>query len=185
MHGTLSHETQAPQGVVYLDYVEMKLAALNSWFEDRLFSIPDGVSGLTYRSLMPKFLRRGLKQYVDPRDTGDFSEYEMLVRNAFLLGMDVELIAKKAAIRTEIVKLKNLRQNFRDDPLLKEFYSGGRDADILLSYIDQKIQDLSKKKDDFVVAENFYDLQKNADVLAASIEHEKNMIFMSLLQNYF
>gem|GEM_PF-4770199 len=99
--------------------------------------------------------------------------------------MDVELIAKKAAIRTEIVKLKNLRQNFRDDPLLKEFYSGGRDADILLSYIDQKIQDLSKKKDDFVVAENFYDLQKNADVLAASIEHEKNMIFMSLLQNYF
>jgi len=166
------------QGVVYLDHVEMKLAVLNSWFEDRLFSIPDGISGLTYRSLMPKFLRRGLKQYVDPRDTGDFSEYEMLVRNAFLLGIDVELIAKKAAIRTEITKLKNLRQNFRDDPLLKEFYSGGRDADILLSYIDQKVQDLSKKKDDFVVAENFYDLQKNADVLAASIEQEKNMIFM-------
>ena len=166
------------QGVVYLDHVEMKLAALNSWFEDRLFSIPDGISGLTYRSLMPKFLRRGLKQYVDPRDTGDFSEYDMLVRNAFLLGIDVELIAKKAAIRTEITKLKNLRQNFKDDPLLKEFYSGGRDADILLSYIDKKVQDLSKKKDDFVVAENFYDLQKNADALAASIEQEKNMIFM-------
>ena len=166
------------QGVVYLDNVEIKLAALNSWFEERLFSIPDGIPGLTYRSLMPKFLRRGLKQYVDPRDTSDFSEYEMLVRNAFLLGIDVELISKKAAIRSEITKLKTLRQNFRDDPLLKEFYSGGRDADILLSYIDQKVQELSKKKDDFVVAENFYDLQKNADILAASIEKDKNLIFL-------
>ena len=166
------------QGVVYLDHVEIKLAALNSWFEDRLFSIPDGIPGLTYRSLMPKFLRRGLKQYVDPRDTSDFSEYDMLVRNAFLLGIDVELISKKAAIRSEITKLKTLRQNFRDDPLLKEFYSGGRDADILLSYIDHKVQELGKKKDDFVIAENFYDLQKNADILAASIEQDKNLIFL-------
>jgi uncharacterized protein YydD (DUF2326 family) len=166
------------QGVVYLDHVEIKLAALNSWFEDRLFSIPDGIPGLTYRSLMPKFLRRGLKQYVDPRDTSDYSEYDMLVRNAFLLGIDVELISKKAAIRSEITKLKTLRQNFRDDPLLKEFYSGGRDADILLSYIDHKVQELGKKKDDFVVAENFYDLQKNADILATSIEQEKNLIFL-------
>jgi uncharacterized protein YydD (DUF2326 family) len=166
------------QNVVYLDHDEIKLAALNSWFEARLFSIPDGIPGLTYRSLMPKFLRRGIKQYVDPRDTGDHSEYDMLVRNVFLLGIDVELVAKKLAIRTEIIRLKQLRQNFRDDPLLKEFYSGGRDADISLSYIDHKIEELSRKKDDFVVAENFYELQKNADTLAASIEQDKNLIFL-------
>ena len=157
------------QGVVYLDHVETKLAALNDWLEERLFSIPAGIPGLTYRSLIPKFARRGLKQYVDPRDTGDYSDYDMLVRNAFLLGIDVGLIANKAAIRANITKLKTLRQNFKDDPLLKEFYSGGRDADILLSHIDKKVQELSKKKDEFVVAENFYDLQKNADALAVSI----------------
>jgi uncharacterized protein YydD (DUF2326 family) len=166
------------QGVVYLDYVEMKLAALNDWFEERLFSIPAGIPSLSYRSLIPKFARRGLKQYVDPRDTGDYSDYDMLVRNALLLGIDVGLIAKKAAIRSDISNLKTLRKNFKDDPLLKEFYSGGRDADILVSHIDKKVQDLSKKKDDFVVAENFYELQKNADALAASIEQDKNLIFM-------
>lgn len=166
------------QGVVHLDHKEIKLAELNDWFESRLFSIPNNISGLTYRSLLPKFLRRGLKQYVDPRDTGDFSEYEMLVRNAFLLGIDVELISKKMVVRSEITRLKQLRQNFKEDPLLKEFYSGGRDSDILLSHLDQQIQGLSKKRDDFVVAENFYDLQKNADALAVSIEQDKNLIFL-------
>ena len=166
------------QGVVHLDHKEIKLAELNDWFESRLFSIPSNISGLTYRSLLPKFLRRGLKQYVDPRDTGDFSEYEMLVRNAFLLGIDVDLISKKMVVRSEITRLKQLRQNFKEDPLLKEFYSGGRDADILLSHLDQQIQGLSKKRDDFVVAENFYDLQKNADALAVSIEQDKNLIFL-------
>jgi uncharacterized protein YydD (DUF2326 family) len=166
------------QGVVYLDHKEIKLAELNDWLQDRLFNIPSNISGLTYRSLLPKFLRRGLKQYVDPRDTGDFSEYEMLVRNAFLLGIDVDLISKKMVIRSEITRLKQLRQNFKEDPLLKEFYSGGRDSDISLSHLDQKIQGLSKKRDEFVVAENFYDLQKNADALAVSIEQDKNLIFL-------
>jgi len=166
------------QGIVHLDHKEIKLAELNDWFENNIFNIPSDISGLTYRSLLPKFLRRGLKQYVDPRDTGDFSEYEMLVRNAFLLGIDIDLISKKMVVRSEITRLKQLRQNFKEDPLLKEFYSGGRDSDILLSHLDQKIQGLSKKRDDFVVAENFYDLQKNADALAVSIEQDKNLIFL-------
>lgn len=177
-HDHVVSRNTSNQGVAYLDHKEIKISELNSWFESRLFSIPEGIPGLTYRSLIPKFLRRGLKQYVDPRDTGDYSEYDKLVRNAFLLGIDVGLIAKKLAIRTEITRLKQLRQNFRDDPLLKEFYSGGRDADILLSYIDKKIEELNKKKNEFVVAENFYELQKNADALAALIEQEKNKIFM-------
>lgn len=177
-HNHVVSRNTSNQGVVYLDHEEIKIAELNSWLESRLFAIPEGIPGLTYRSLIPKFLRRGLKQYVDPRDTGDYSEYDKLVRNAFLLGIDVGLIAKKFTIRAEIAKLKQLRQNFRDDPLLKEFYSGGRDADILLSYIDRRIEELTKKKDEFVVAENFYELQKNADALAALIEQEKNRIFM-------
>lgn len=166
------------QGIVHLDHKEIKLAELNDWFESNLFNIPSDIPGLTYRSLLPKFLRRGLKQYVDPRDTGDFSEYEMLVRNAFLLGIDVNLISKKMVVRSEITRLKQLRQNFKDDPLLKDFYSGGRDSDILLSHLDQKIQGLSKKRDEFVVAENFYELQKSADALAVSIEQDKNLIFL-------
>ncbi|MFL9951971.1 DUF2326 domain-containing protein [Paraburkholderia nemoris] len=174
---TVSRNTSA-QGVVYLDHVETKVSEFNVWLEVRIFSIPDGVPGLTYRSLIPKFLRRGMKQYVDPRNTSDYSDYDVLVRNAFLLGIDVHLIARKAAIRAEITKLKQLRQNFKEDPLLKEFYSGGRDVDILVGHLEGQIADLSKKKASFIVAENFYDLQKASDDLAAEIERDKNNIFL-------
>jgi uncharacterized protein YydD (DUF2326 family) len=172
-----SRNTSA-QGVVYLDHVETKLTQYNQWLEEQFFSIPDGVPSLTYRSLIPKFMRRGMKQYVDPRDTSDYSDYGLLVRNAFLLGIDVQLIARKATIRDEITKLKQLRQNFKDDPLLKEFYSGGQNADISVSYLEKQIAALTKKKSTFVVAENFYELQKAADALASEIETDKNNIFL-------
>lgn len=166
------------QGVIYLDHRETKLGVFNDWMESCLFSLPSSISGLSYRTLIAKFLRRGLKQYVDPRDTNDYSDYDRLIRNAFLLGIDIDLIARKATIREEIVNLKKLRQNFRTDPLLKQFYSGGRDPDIHLSHLETQIQALEKDKAAFVVAENYYELQKAADELASTIENEKNAAFL-------
>ncbi|MDR6524586.1 DUF2326 domain-containing protein [Variovorax atrisoli] len=166
------------QKVVYLDDAEMKVSDLNAWLESRLFSIPADVKGLSFRALIPKFLRRGLKQYVDPRQTGEQSDYEVLLRNAFLLGIDVHLIAEKATIRNEITRLKQLRANFKNDPLLREFYAGGRDTDIHLQHLEGKIASLEAKKAQFVVAENYYDLQLTADELAADIESDKNELFL-------
>lgn len=168
------------QGVVYLDHVETKLAAFNDWIESRAFSIPPGVDGLTYRSLVTRFLRRGQKQYVDPREAGDYSPYEVLVRNAFLLGLDVGLIAQKNELRTRIKKLGDLRRNFKSDPLLRDFYSGGRDADIQLGHLERQVAELQEARDQFVVAENYYELQKTADALATEIETSKNDAFLAL-----
>ena len=167
------------QKVVYLDNTEIKLAALNEWLESRLFNIPECVSGLSHRALIPRFLRRGQKQYIDPREVDDFTPYECLVRNAFLLGVDVELIARKQVLRAEIKSLQDLRKNFKNDPLLREFYSGGKDADIQLSHIEKQLEALGQARDGFIVAENYYELQKSADTLATNIESDKNEIFLA------
>ncbi|MDO9386387.1 MAG: DUF2326 domain-containing protein [Thiobacillus sp.] len=167
------------QGVVYLDHVETKLALFNQWMESRVFSIPSNVAGLSFRPLISRFLRRGQKHYVDPREVGDFTPYETLVRNAFLLGIDVELIARKAALRRELKNLQDLRKNFKNDPLLRDFYSGGKDADIQLGHLERQISELEKARNHFIVAENYYELQKSADVLAVEIETEKNDVFLA------
>ena len=166
------------QGILYLDNQEIRLADFNTWMGERLFSIPTGVPKLTYRSLLPKFMRRGQKQYNDPRYTGDYSEFDMLVRNAFLLGIDVSIVATKLLMRDEIKKLQGLRKNFKDDPLLRDFYMGGKDTDIHLSFLEHRIQTLERDKDAFVVAENYYEMQKNADQLAAEISNDKNTVFL-------
>jgi len=166
------------QSVVNLDQKEIKVADFNAWMEERLFSFPDSVPKLRYRSLLHKFMRRGAIQYNDPRYTGDRSEFDMLIRNAFLLGIDTHLIAVKSRIREDIQKLKALRDNFKKDPLLRDFYVGSRDADIQLSFLERQIKDLERDKDAFVVAENYYEMQKNADQLAAVIENDKNAVFL-------
>jgi uncharacterized protein YydD (DUF2326 family) len=166
------------QQVVYLNHSEMKVSEFNAWLEPRIFSIPSGVKGLSFRALITKFLRRGVKQYVDPRQTGEKSEYDVLLRNLFLLGIDVHLIADKANIREEFTRVKKLRANFKNDPLLREFYAAGRDTDIHLQHLDAKIISLEAKKAQFAVAENYYDLQRSANELAANIEHDKNELFL-------
>ncbi|PIY25333.1 MAG: hypothetical protein COZ11_05600 [Deltaproteobacteria bacterium CG_4_10_14_3_um_filter_51_14] len=173
------------QGVLIFDHQELRLTAFNAWMEERLFSIPEGVPSLTYRALLPKFMRRGQKQYTDPRYTGDYSEFDMLIRNSFLLGIDVHLVAAKAQVRDEIKKLQTLRKNFKDDPLLRDFYMGGKDADIQLSYLEGRIREMARDKNAFVVAENYYEMQKAANQLAAGIEHDKNAAFLikSALEN--
>ena len=166
------------QSVVYYDEQEIKISALNQILEQHCFLVPKGVPGLTFRSLIPKFIRRGLKQYTDPRETGDFSDYECLIRNAFLLGIDVHLIALKNKIRNEINDLQKLRKNFKNDPLIREFYSGGKDPDIHLRHLERKISELEKNRDAFIVAEDYYDIQKEADMLSESSDIIKNNIFL-------
>lgn len=174
---TATRNTSA-QKLVLLDDVELKLTAYTEWLESRLFSIPSDISQLSFRSLIPRFSRRGLKQYADPRFVGDRTEYEMLLRNAFLLGVDVHLIASKAQIKQELNRLGDFKKNFKNDPLIRDFYIGGRDPDIHLTHLESKIKTLSKKRESFVVAENYYEMQRTADDLAASIEIDKNDLFL-------
>lgn len=167
------------QNVVYVDDEEMRVSEFADWMGARIFSIPQDVSGLSFRSLLPRFLRRGIGDYTDPLKTAsDYTPYEMLVRNGFLLGLDVQLIARKARLHDEKVKLERLRGNFRDDPLLRQFYSGSSDPAIHLAYLERKLEKLQLDKDSFVVAENYYDLQKVADELATEIERQKNEAFL-------
>lgn len=181
INGTTHHISRntSRQEIVYLDHQETKIAALNQWLEERAFSVPPGVPGLTFRGLINKFLRRGQKHYNDPRETEDYTDYDMLVRNCFLLGVDVELVAMKAALRKKVLELKTLRKNFKDDPLLQDFYSGGKDPDIQLNHLNKQIASLENDRDSFVVAENYYELQKEADELASGIEMQKNGVFLA------
>lgn len=174
---TVSRNT-SDQSTIYLDHQKTTVAFFTDWMEQRVFTIPEGIAGLTFRSLLPRFLRRGAKQYVDPRVAGDFTEFDWLLRNALLLGIDVHLIEKKAAIRDEIQRIQTLRKNFSDDPLLRDFYSGGKDANIHLSHLERQIKKLEQDKQQFVVAEDYYELQKAADELATKIESDKNSAFL-------
>jgi uncharacterized protein YydD (DUF2326 family) len=70
--------------------------------ENLCFSIPEDTAYLSFRSLIPFFIRPKKESYVDckkPGKTG--SEYQTLLYNSFLLGLDINLVEKKYKLRKE------------------------------------------------------------------------------------
>ena len=168
------------QNVVFLDGEELLLTKFREWLEERTFFIPSNVKNLSFRSLLPRFLRRNSKDYLAPLifEADHNAEYNKLLRNAFLLGIDVQLIATKYDLRKTAQKLENRRKFFKTDPFLKDFYAGGKDVSIQLRHLEDKIKKLDADRENFVVAENYYEMQEQADQISKELQVIKNNFFI-------
>jgi len=165
------------QNVVILDDKEVSVTEYRKWLGERAFTLPDDV-GLSFRSLIPKFLRRGQKEYNEPLETGEATDYQKILHASFLLGLEVALVKRKCDLRTESTRIDVLKKNFQTDDLLKDFYTGGKDTAIHLAFLDQRIRKLNQDKDQFVLAENYHEMREAADALAERIGDETNRMFL-------
>lgn len=140
------------------------------------FSIPDiGASNLSFRSLIPRFIRRGNKDYIDPRITsGDREDYTILLRNLFLLGLEIDLIEKKCQLRKKQTDIEAFEKNFKKDPFIREYYTGNKDANLRAKHLEEQISKLDKDLALFQVAEDFYDIEKEANNLNKELRVLKN-----------
>lgn len=174
-----AERSTAEQKIVVLDGEELSLQNYTIWLQERTFFIPNDVAKLSFRSLLPRFLRRNAIDYTAPlKFTADFSDYDRLVRNAFLLGVDIHLIDTKYKLKKTYDKLINRKKFFKNDPFLKDFYPGGKDVNIQLRHLEDKIKKLDIDVKNFVVAENYYEMQEDADAIAREIQSIKNTIFI-------
>ena len=133
------------------------------------FSIPENSSFLSFRSLIPFFIRPKKASYVDcmkPGKTG--SEYQILLYNSFLIGLDIVLANRKYKLRKEQERIRKLEKNFKEDSLLKDFFTGNKDVALTLIDLNEKINKLEIDLKKFQVADDYHDIQKEADL----IEHK-------------
>lgn len=163
------------QNKVYLDNTETTLSKFKDFLEQRLFEIPEGASGLSFRPLISKFVRIGGVSYTSPDKTvSDYTPYDALVRNCFLLGLDTDLIVEKNALRKEYVEIESLIKSFEKDTVIRDFFKGDLDVDITLTEADEEIRRLDEELGRFEVAANYYDIQVEADVLADKLYELRN-----------
>lgn len=167
------------QGKVFLDNAEMTLNKYKSFLEERLFDIPEDSSSLGFRPLIAKFIRLGGESYTKPDETAsDFTPYDALVRNCFLLGLDTDLVVEKSRLRKEYVETENLIKSFEKDTVIREFFKGDLDVDITLIEANEAIRTLEDELKRFEVAANYYDIQLEADQLANKLFDLKNQIVL-------
>lgn len=175
---TVTRNTSS-QNKVFLDNQELSLNKYKDLIEARVFHIPPDIPGLTFRPLISKFIRPTSKSYVVPDATSsDYAPYEALIRNAFLLGLDTELISEKSKLRREFVDTEALIKSFEKDPVINEFFRGGQDVDITIRDSQEEISRLEEELKRFEVAANYYEIQQEADALSNKVFDIKNQIVL-------
>lgn len=167
---------------ITLNDEELTLKKFNAKMESICFNIPDGISNLSFRSLFPFFIRPNKKRYVDFNGvSGGYNPYHIMLYNAFLLGLDVFLAQKKHDIKKEQDRIKTLEGNFKNDDLLRDFFTGNKDVALTIVDLEEQIQKLDKNLSNFKVAEDYRDVQKEADRIEKELFAINNKII--LIQN--
>lgn len=174
------------QNIVVFDGQEMKLKDLREHLACLAFDLPSGVDGLSFRPLLYKFLRRGKADYVEAEHTSsDHSPYEKLIRNIFLLGLDVDLVAEKARLNQRLKRIQDSNKSLKNDPVLREFYTANKDVEIELSFLQERITQLEANQRSFEVADDYYQVEKEANDLGIELQTLRNraIILRNALDN--
>ena len=175
---TATRSTSSPNRI-HLNGEELILTKFNTKMEELCFQIPDDIGNLSFRSLLPFFIRPNKKSYVsfDEALTTP-NPYQKMLYNAFLLGLDVFLAKKKYNLKKEQDRIKDLEQNFKKDDLLRDFLSGQKDVSLTIDDLDEQIEKLEKSLKNFKVADDYYEVQLEADKIEQKLFQLNNKIIL-------
>lgn len=152
----------------------------NRKFGAMIFDVPQGMGQLSFRSLIPFFIRPRRASYTDFNNPNSLnSNYQIQITNAFLLGLDVLLIDEKLRLRKEKERIKSLVKELSNDKLLKDFFLGRKDISLAKQELEEKISELEQDLESFEVAENYYEIKNQADQLKGKIEKKQNQIVLA------
>lgn len=148
-----------------LDGKAIALTALKDWLGEVCFEGLADHSELSFRSLISRFLRSGPGAYSsffhtqesDPKDP-----YGAMLRNAFLLGLDIGLASEKKKLRTRQRELNETMTQLQKEPLFAELLTQDT-VDIELVSLRERIAELRRDLDAFRVADDYHDIEQDAD----------------------
>ncbi|MEK6455816.1 DUF2326 domain-containing protein [Caldifermentibacillus hisashii] len=177
-HYAATRSTNNPDRI-NLNGEKLILRDFNEKLEKLCFQIPDGVSNLSFRALLPFFIRPNKKSYVSfDEASGSHNSYQKMLYNAFLLGLDVFLAHKKYNLKKEQNRIEELERNFRKDDLLRDFFSGQKDVALTIDDLDEQIEKLEVDLKNFKIADDYYQVQLEADEIERKLFQLNNKIIL-------
>lgn len=174
----IARRTCKKQSSIFLNGTEYKVKAFNEFLGRSCFETPSwGGSQLTFRSLLPRFIRRSKYDYSDPKLTSSDKEpYTSLIRNLFLLGLDTSLAEEKYLLRSRQTDLEDFSKNFKSDPFIREYYTGNKDASLQSKFLEEQINRQELDLSTFQVADDYYAIEKEANEIAQKLRLSKNRL---------
>lgn len=165
---------------VILDGEEIGLRDFGLLLGKKVFDVPDGVKQLTFRSLIPSFLRQSRIGYqtFDQVTQKRTTDYQNQVRMALLLGLDTKLVQAKKETKANADTIKKLQASFEKDVVIKDILVGGAKLGIELSEAEDEVNRIRARLDRFEVAENYEDVQETVRASRVEIADKRNAVHL-------
>lgn len=171
------------QNKIKLNNEVLTIKDFNKKMGELVFDIPQEVSELSFRSLLPFFIRPRKASYIDEKNPNAINKpFHVQMVNAYLLGMDIMLAEEKHKLKLEKDRIRELVNNLKKDNYLRDFFTGKRDVSLSKQEINEKISLLENDLNNFRVAEDYYEIKQEADTLKKDIEDLHNKIKLIKIQ---
>lgn len=171
----ISKRNTEKQTKITLNEIEYSVKDFNKTLENHLFSIPDNISELSFRSLFSFFIRPRKASYLSEANPNAVKkDYQVQVANALLLGLDVTLAEEKYQLKKEKDRIKQLVKDLKNDKFINSFFVGDKDITLTKSELEETINSLDDNLKNFKVAEDYYEIKQQADGLKKLIDKIQN-----------
>jgi uncharacterized protein YydD (DUF2326 family) len=164
------------QKEIELNGEKYSLKDFNKILEEKLFRIPENTKYVTFRSLLPRFIRYGEDGYIsNDRYIKKETPLANLLNNAFLLGLDINLILKKADLRQKELNIGKLKSQL-NNPEFKAIFGteNKKDLEIKIVELEALIGRYKQSINDFIIAEDYDSIRKEADRISYELKNQKN-----------
>lgn len=142
-----------------------------------VFTIPPDTKNLTFRSLLPRFIRPKKASYISFENAiPEESDFQKLVNNSHLLGLDVSYVHRKYKLKESLDDVEDKKKAFEKDKIIKSFFEQNEEEDLDIDVVDlkQSIEKLEKSLAQFQIAEDYHQVVKEADELKIEIKALEN-----------
>lgn len=176
----------AKSKVINLDDDEMSVDSFKKWLQDQTMKLRQKVNNLTLRPFLKRFMRPSRDSYiewrrVDKRET----PFASLVVNSYLLGLDLPFVVRKNEIKKEKDNTNKQLATQKKDVVYQEYFGNPSTVDVQVRFYETKIAELKKNIDALNVAEDYYDIQRQANAIQRLLQEERNdlVIVRNQLEN--
>ena len=168
------------QNKIILNEKEMSVNEFNEFMGAVLFNL-DKVKykNLTYRPLISRFIRPGKYSYNNydtfiPKET----EYARNLCNNYLLGLDVSLVDRKKELVCKKKEVANAKKIFEKDETIQSFFKKKEKIDVSIINLEQNIEKLKNEIKNFKIADNYYEIKKQADEEQIELNNLENDLLL-------
>ena len=169
------------QSVIYLDNEELSLEIFRRTLAKELFYLDENenIPNIKFRSLLAKFMRRSKDEYTNYAGVADraVNQWDTVLILSYLLGLDFFKNLEKRQLKLKHDETIKAKSNIQDDPIIKDYFNFSGNVEIELVDLEDKITHLKNEIANFHIAENFHEIEQEADEKAAKIQAISNKEF--------